>query len=120
MTDDRRQYRDVIDRLVHSCREGQGQIAAERARKGVWNPNADKTPDDMPDQAKMNALLRRLETDDRELLARFFAQQFVGGVHESLVVLHAAKIPPFEDGYEGTPFHDFVGRLEDWPWPDAD
>jgi hypothetical protein len=31
--------------------------------------------------------------------------------------LHEAGIQPFEDGYEGTPYHDFVGRLIDWSWP---
>jgi hypothetical protein len=82
--------------------------------------SADKLPDDLRDQAAMNRLLRRLIGDDRELLARFFARQFVNGVHETLVVLNPAQIPPFEDGYEGTPFHDFMGRLEDWPWPKAD
>jgi hypothetical protein len=26
---------------------------------------------------------------------------------------------PFDKAYEGTPFHDFVGRLDDWEWPKA-
>ncbi len=42
---------------------------------------------------------------------------FVSGVHTALRVLHEAGLPPFEDGYEGTPFHDFVGRLQGWQWP---
>ena len=42
---------------------------------------------------------------------------FVGGVHETLAVLHEEQIAPFEDGYEGTQFHDFVGRLDNWRWP---
>jgi hypothetical protein len=41
----------------------------------------------------------------------------VGGVHETLVVLHEHSVPPLEDGHEGTPFHGFVGRLHGWPWP---
>ena len=40
------------------------------------------------------------------------------GVHTALVALHEDAIPPFEDGYEGTPFNDFAGRLDDWEWPD--
>jgi hypothetical protein len=44
--------------------------------------------------------------------------EFVSGVHESLVVLHEESVPPFDGGYEGTPFHDFVGRLGDWDWPE--
>jgi hypothetical protein len=45
------------------------------------------------------------------------AGAFFGGVHETLVVLHEAGIRPFDDGYEGTPYHDFVGRLDGWEWP---
>ena len=48
------------------------------------------------------------------------AKEFVSGVHETLVVLHELGVPPFDTGYEGTPFHDFVGRLTDWEWPDPD
>jgi hypothetical protein len=44
-------------------------------------------------------------------------QSFVSGVHEALVILHGEAVPPFEEGYEGTPFHDFVGRLQGWSWP---
>lgn len=117
MTAARKQYRDVIDRLVHSCLEGQGQIGANRARRGVWNPNELSHRDDMQDQAAMNDLLARLAPDDRELLARIFSEQFVHGVHETLVVLHEEQVPPFNEGYEGSPFHDFVGRLDGWPWP---
>lgn len=46
-------------------------------------------------------------------------QAFVSGVHESLVVIHEEAIEPFDKGYEGTPFHDFVGRLDDWQWPEG-
>lgn len=45
-------------------------------------------------------------------------EAFAAGVHAALVVLHEEGVPPFEDGYAGTPFHDFVGRLHDWEWPD--
>ena len=28
------------------------------------------------------------------------------------------ELPPFDDAYEGTPYHDFMGRLvTDWDWP---
>ena len=43
---------------------------------------------------------------------------FEAGVHAALVALHEERLPPFEDGYEGTPFHDFVGRLQGWDWPE--
>jgi hypothetical protein len=117
VADTRSQYRQVIDELVRTCREGQGQIASRRIRKGIWNPNDEEVLMEFPEQIAMNSLLMRLDAEDRELLARFFAEQFVGGVHESLAVIHAAQIASFNDGYEGTPYNDFVGRLEGWPWP---
>jgi hypothetical protein len=42
---------------------------------------------------------------------------FESGVFIALRVLHDESIPPFDDGYEGTPFNDFVGRLNGWSWP---
>lgn len=97
-----RKYRDLIDRLVDDCRRGQGQIGADRARAGVWNPNA--TPDFIPEQHEINALLARMPVGDREILARMLAEAFVGGVHSALVALHEAEMPPFDKAYEGTPF----------------
>ncbi len=41
-------------------------------------------------------------------------EAFWGGVHETLVILHEEGVSPFDTAYEGTPFHDFVGRLDDW------
>jgi hypothetical protein len=73
----------------------------------------------MPDQRSMNDLVRRLTAAERKILGQMLAEQFEAGVYEALVVLHEAQVPPFEEGYEGTPFHDFVGRLRDWPWPQA-
>ena len=84
MTDARSQYRQLIDELVRSCRHGQGQIASARLRKGIWNPNTDEVLQDDPKQIAMNSLLKRIDADDRELLAHFFAEEFVSGVHESL------------------------------------
>ena len=115
---EREQYKTVIDRLVRSCLKGQGQIGAGRAMAGVWNRAADDPEHDMPDQRRMNALLATMSADDREVLAEMLAQAFESGVHETLKVLHEEEITPFEDGYEGTPFHDFVGRLNGWHWPD--
>jgi hypothetical protein len=115
-TDKRQPYRDVIDRLVRECRSGQGTIGASRARAGVWNANA--TPQFLPEQHQMNELFSRLSEQDRETVAEMLSSEFVSGVHATLVALHEAAIPPFDDGYEGTPFHDFVGRLGDWNWPE--
>jgi len=110
-------YRDMIDELVSMCRRGQGQIGADRARKGVWNDNA--TTDSLQDQCEANLLLARLTQDEREILSRLLADEVVTGVFETLKVLEKYQVPPFEDGYEGSPFHDFIGRLGgDWEWPE--
>ena len=87
MADDDEQYRRLIDRLVRSCREGQGQISARRFRVGVWNDNAfpggamDPAKGEDPDwmrsareemyreQHSINLLLDRASNEDREILA---------------------------------------------------
>jgi hypothetical protein len=53
---------------------------------------------------------------ERRVLGEMLAKQFQSGVHEALVVLQN-KVPPFDCAYEGTPFHDFAGRLDGWKWP---
>jgi len=62
-------------------------------------------------------LVARMSTADREVLARLLEERFQSGVHATLVALHEAAMAPFDRAYEGTPFHDFVGRLGDWEWP---
>ena len=110
-------YRDLIDALVRACKEGQGQIGAERARAGLWNQNA--TPDLIPDQYEINQMLKRMSSADRKILAGMLAHQVEAGVFETLKVLEEFEIDPFKDGYEGSPYHDFIGRLSDWKWPEA-
>ena len=111
-------YRDLIDALVHSCRDGQGQIGPRRVRAGLWNANADIV-DDGGQQAQINELLSRMPLADREVLAGMLGEAFVSGVHETLVVCHEAGVEPFTDGVEGAPFLDFTGRLDGWEWPET-
>ena len=109
-------YRDFIDALVQVCKAGQGQIGPIRARKGLWNANA--TPDFIPEQHQINLLLARLSPADREVIAGMLEQAFEGGVFETLKALGEFDIEPFKEGYEGDVYHDFVGRVDDWPWPE--
>jgi hypothetical protein len=112
-----RAYRDIIDELVAVCRDGQGQIGPRRALAGVWNPHIDASS--APDQHAINMLLARLPLADRETVARMLAQEFVGGVFATLKALETYGVAPFEDGYEGSSFNDFIGRLAgDWDWPE--
>jgi len=71
----------------------------------------------MPDQYQINEFLSELSDSQREILAGILEKQFSGGVFETLKVLEDLKIEPFLDGYEGSPYHDFIGRLTDWEWP---
>ena len=115
--DDRELYRTLIDELVKECREGQGQVGSRRARTGIWNPSADTVPNDLPEQRRINVLLAAIGQEDRELLAQMLVEAFESGMFTALRILHDYQVSPFEDGYEGTPFNDFAGRLDDWPWP---
>ncbi len=110
-------YRELIDELVRVCKDGQGQIGARRARDGVWNQNA--TKDFIPEQHEINLLLNRMPPADREILAGMLAHGVVTGVFETLKTLEQFEIEPFKDGYEGSPYNDFIGRLADWEWPEA-
>lgn len=109
-------YRDVIDELVRGCTSGQGRIGADRARRGEWNANASLTQ--MPEQHEINVLLGRLDEHEREVLARMLTEQYVAGAFEALRVLEALHAAPFDTGYEGSPYDDFIGRLSgEWDWP---
>ena len=111
------QYREAIDALVEVCRHGQGQVGARRARSGVWNPGAG--PDTLPDQHQINILIASLAQKDRETLASMLSGAVETGVFETLKVLESLSIAPFEDGYEGSPYNDFIGRLSgEWEWPE--
>jgi hypothetical protein len=110
-------YRAFIDEMVSVCRDGQGQIGARRAEEGIWNRNA--SAEVLPEQHAINVLLARLSPAERRVLAGMLAQEVVTGVFETLKALEAFKVPPFETGYEGSPFNDFVGRLDGWDWPEG-
>lgn len=71
----------------------------------------------MPDQHEVNRLLARMPAADREILAKLMAAEVELGVFETLKSLERFEIPPFESGYEGSAFNDFIGRLGDWDWP---
>lgn len=113
-------YRDFIDQMVYACNEGAGQLGASRIMNGVWNRNKPEHLDDF--QNGLNNLLKRLEVQDRTLLAKLLAQTFSDGVFETIKVLEEFEIEPFETGYEGSPFNDFIGRLindeDPWEWPE--
>ena len=70
-------------------------------------------------QTRFNELLRRLSPADRGSVAEMLELAFQGGVFETLKALEEAGIEPFQEGYEGSPHEDFIGRLNGWQWPSA-
>jgi hypothetical protein len=108
-------YKNVIDHLVDVCRDGQGQIGARRVRGAIWNENA--TAEFLRDQHEINLLLARMPAGDRDILAQLLAKEVELGVFETLKALEQFEVKPFENGYEGGPHNDFVGRLDGWEWP---
>lgn len=122
-------YREIIDRLVDSCLRGQGQLARRKVLEGVWHRYVEDlagpdTPDWMRESEEalaaqmrtVNEVLAQFDQRAREVVAWLLDQQYVAGVHDTLVQLYEAEIAPFDKGY-WDPFHDFVGRLDDWEWP---
>ena len=109
-------YRDMIDDLVRMCKDGQGQIAARRVREGIWNYNANATT--IPDQHRINLLMEQLSPSDRNTIANMMTQEVVTGVFETLKTMEQYGIEPFAEGYEGSAYQDFIGRLSDWDWPE--
>ena len=83
------------------CRDGQRQIGPIRARNGTWSESP--RSDLLPDQYKNNEFLGDLSESQRDTLAD---------------MLEVLKIEPFLVGYEGSPCHYFIGRLDDWEWPE--
>lgn len=117
MTEDPRWlYRQIVDAMVVSCADA-GQVSAQRIRTGVWNSNADDAPDAPVEQHDMNVLLAGLSPDHRETLAALFAEEFASGIFNALEVLRAARLPGFEQGYEGAPSDDFLSRMDGQEWP---
>ncbi len=111
-------YRNFIDHMVEVCHNGQGAIGPSRARSGIWNTTA--TPDFIANQYKINQLLASLEEEEREVIADMLAHTFEGGVFETLKALEEFEIEPFIEGYEGSPYRDFIGRVDkdQWEWPE--
>jgi len=110
-------YRDAIDEMVRSCHEGQGQISSRWVLSGDWLSHLDA--DTYPEEHATSQFVAGLSQGDRQILAKMLEQSFEGGMFNALVCLEKFEIAPFEDGYEGSAFNDFIGRLTcDWDWPE--
>jgi hypothetical protein len=114
-------YQNIIDTLVRMCREGQVQISSRQAREESLSRVASgfflrQVQIDSSRQAR-EGLLKRLSAEDRDLLVGMLRDQVELGVFETLKTLEVFQMPPFQDGYKGSPLYDFVDRLDGWEWP---
>ena len=114
MNDADSEYRRLVDAMVEACNEGQGQIAASRVHAGVWNEHVDEHHE----QQAINELLATLTLDQRAVLAGLLTSQYRSGMFGALVVLSESETHPFDRAYEGSPFEDFMGRVDGWQWPE--
>jgi hypothetical protein len=108
-------YRAMIDSLVEVCETGAGQVGAAIVHRAVWNANAESQG--IGEHQELNRLLENLSTAQRTALASALVKEFQAGVFETLKLLEANQITPFESGYEGSAYEDFAGRLGGWQWP---
>ena len=117
-------YKDFIDNMVEICNNGQGTIESRKILNGVWNKNLKdemKKLNSFKEDFIINEMLKKLNQEEKEILAKLFKNQFIGGVFETLKYLEEFEIEPFIEGYEGSPFHDFIGRVDEedpWEWPE--
>ena len=112
-------YRSIIDELAEACRRGNGQHARVRVLEGVWHRHVEsiRGNEELATQMrKVNTVLAGLDLAQREVVAWLLDQQYVEGVHDTLVRLHEAAIRPFDKGY-WDPHHDLMSRLDGWDWP---
>lgn len=120
-------YRQIIDAMVSSCREGQGQLASERVLAGRWINNIDERQEFLNreslepherSQLAQHEFVQSLTETQRAVLASMLESQFANGVFNALVAIDSAEIQPFSEAYEGSSFNDFIGRMTNWPWPE--
>lgn len=105
--DPRAAYRQAIDALVDECHNGQGSVLPEWVERGVW-----------PIDRSIASALGRFTAEERHLVAKMLRTAYSGAVHDTLRVLEDHEFPALDQAYEGSPFQDFMGRLEshyDWP-----
>lgn len=111
-------YKDFIDRLVEMSR-GCADEAALRQGRFPWN---------QANASTMDRILEKLDDRERNVLADYVLDAYSSAIHDVLaeldwmrcckdmtITVEGEALPLGE--YEG--LHcDYVGRREDWEWPD--
>ncbi len=109
------EHKDIINKLVRRT----DSISANLVRKeGIFTKSKN--------EQNLNALVQRLNEDDRELLAQMLQKERIGGIHDVLVVINeecdinglklvkdGGEIPHEPFGY--TMFQEYITLLDgDW------
>lgn len=114
-------YKAIIDQLVSETSHGVSEKLV--AEKCIWTKS--------PGEDAANAFVGRLSTEDRHILARMLHYERTGAIHDVLAVLtwwtSCAGVgltfqgEPMPVELSGMGMHgDYVGRLDDWEWPQGD
>lgn len=112
-------YKAIIDELVNETRHSMSSRLV--VEDGIYSK--------VPDYKPLNKLVESLDPDERRMLAQMLQHEREGAIHDVLAVLtwwmtardvgltYQGKPMPIE--LSGMGLHgDFVGRCDDWDWPE--
>lgn len=112
-------YKEIIDQLVTETSHSVSEKLV--SQQGIFSK--------APDYQKLNALVQSLSIEQRQMLAQMLHAERVGAIHDVLAVLSwwisAREVgltfrgQPMPVGFEGGLHLDYVGRLDDWEWPEG-
>jgi hypothetical protein len=114
-------YKAMIDQLVNETSHGLSERLV--LEEGVWT----KAPDEEP----VNAFVRSLSSEQRQMLARMLRDERTGTIHDVLALLTwwllargvglTFRGEPMPVELSGQGLHgDYIARLDNWPWPKGD
>jgi hypothetical protein len=114
-------YKAIIDQLAFETRRGG---AGQRVReKGIYSA--------APAHAAFNAFIRSLSEEQKKLLSDMLIHERDGAIGDVLAVLSwwtscrqvgfTFRGEPMPVDLSGMGLHgDYVGRADDWPWPESE
>ena len=114
-------YKAIIDQLVTETSYGVRERLVRE--EGICSK--------APNEEAVNAFVRSLSIEQRQMLAQILHDERQGAIHDVLALLtwwistrdvgltFRGEPMPTELSGEGLD-GDYIGRLADWPWPDGD
>jgi hypothetical protein len=111
-------YKAIIDGLVEQSHSVAERLVREEAAFSKARG-----------EGAANALVKKLSPQDRATLAAMLHEERVGGIHDALASLEwwtdcrdfaltfKGEVMPI--GFAEGMHHDYIGRLNDWEWPEG-